>query len=72
MNVWQDTFPGRNTGADGYLGTAPSTRRTPSRRGGSRSAAARTRLVLPLLPRPGADGQHARLPRGNVGFRCAT
>lgn len=23
MNVWQGTFPDRNTGADGYLGTAP-------------------------------------------------
>ena len=23
MNVWQGTFPHANTGADGYLGTAP-------------------------------------------------
>ena len=25
MNVWQGTFPNRNSGADGYLGTAPVT-----------------------------------------------
>jgi sulfatase modifying factor 1 len=30
MNIWQGTFPGHNTGADGYIGTAPVTAYEPN------------------------------------------
>jgi formylglycine-generating enzyme required for sulfatase activity len=30
MNVWQGSFPTRNTGADGYLGPAPANRFKPN------------------------------------------
>src|SRR5262249_29937024 len=33
MNVWQGTFPSQNTGADGWLGTAPVTEYEPNGHG---------------------------------------
>jgi formylglycine-generating enzyme required for sulfatase activity len=66
MNLWQGTFPRRNTGADGYEGTCPVDAFRPERlrplQHDRQHLGVVQRLVLPHVPEPVAGRTRERGP----------